>query len=322
MFWENMSQINILFQSLGEWLYFPMRFFTFLGDEEFYLFIMPAIFWSFDSRLGFRLGMLLMLSNGINGSIKLLFHSPRPFWVSDRVIAYVHETSFGVPSGHSQHAVVMWGYLATLVKKAWHKWLLILVFVFVGLSRIYLGAHFILDVLVGWLIGGILLFLFIFLEKKFSDQISSWSDNKKIGAAVFVSFFLIVLAVLMVQVNINWQLSPLYQENINRVFEGESINPFALDGVITASAAWLGIVVGVVLISRTIPLGRITCSNTNKIFRFIIGLIGVMILWAGLRLIFPDNIPFISESLRFVRYFLVGLWIAAGAPYLFKKLNL
>lgn len=322
MFWENMSQINILFQSLGEWLFIPMRFFSFLGDEEFYLFIMPAIFWCFDSRLGFRLGMLLMLSNGINGSLKYLFHSPRPFWVSDRVVAYAHETSFGVPSGHSQHAVVMWGYLASLAKKAWLRWLLILVFVLVGLSRIYLGVHFILDVLIGWLIGGILLFLFIYLEKKFCNQISSWKDNKKIGAAVFVSLFLIILAVLMVQVNSNWQFSPSYQENINRVFEGESINPFDLDGVITASAAWLGIVIGVVLISKTIPLGRITSSNTKKIIRFIIGLIGVMVLWAGLRLIFPEDIPFISETLRFVRYFLVGMWISAGAPYLFKRFNL
>lgn len=322
MFWENMSQINILLQSFGEWLYLPMRLFSFLGDEEFYLFIMPAIFWCFDSRLGFRLGMLLMLSNGINGSLKFLFHSPRPFWVSEKVVAYAHETSFGAPSGHSQHAVVMWGYLASLVKKIWFRWLLILVFVIIGISRIYLGVHFILDVLVGWLIGGFLLLLFIYLEKKFSKKISGWKDNKKIAAAVLVSFILIILAVLMVQLNSNWQFSPLYQENINRVFEGEPINPFALDGVITASAAWLGIVIGVVKISKTNPLGRITSSATKKIVRFIIGLIGVMILWAGLRLIFPEDIPFLSESLRFVRYFLVGFWIAAGAPYLFKKLNL
>lgn len=322
MFWENMAQINILFQSLGEWLYIPMRFFSFLGDEEFYLFIMPAIFWCFDSMLGFKLGMLLMLSNGLNGSIKLLLHGPRPFWVNNKVIAYIQETSFGVPSGHSQHAVVMWGYLATLVKKVWLRWILISVFILIGLSRIYLGAHFILDVLTGWLIGGIILFLFIYLEKKYASQISEWKDRKKIGAAVLVSFLMIILAVLFIQVNSQWEINPVYQENIDKVFEGESTNPFSIDGVITASAAWLGIVVGVVLISKFIPLGRITTPNTKKIIRFIIGLMGVMIFWAGLRLIFPDDIPYVSEILRFIRYFLVGIWISAGAPFIFKKLNL
>jgi NADH:ubiquinone oxidoreductase subunit 6 (subunit J) len=192
----------------------------------------------------------------------------------------------------------------------------------IGLSRIYLGAHFILDVLTGWLIGGIILFLFIYLEKKYASQISEWKDRKKIGAAVLVSFLMIILAVLFIQVNSQWEINPVYQENIDKVFEGESTNPFSIDGVITASAAWLGIVVGVVLISKFIPLGRITTPNTKKIIRFIIGLMGVMIFWAGLRLIFPDDIPYVSEILRFIRYFLVGIWISAGAPFIFKKLNL
>ena len=322
MFWENMAQINLLFQSLGEWLFIPMRFFSFLGDEEFYLFIMPAIFWCFDSRLGFRLGMILMLSNGINGAFKFLFHGPRPFWVNRDVIAYVHETSFGVPSGHSQNAVVIWGYLATLAKKIWVKWLFIFVFIFIGLSRIYLGAHFILDVLVGWTIGGIIVFLFILVEKKYSAQISSWTDKKKILMAVLVSFLIIFLAVLMIQINSGWQMAPVYEENVSIVFEGLEINPFSVDGVITASAAWLGIVIGVVFISRMIPLGKIEVSINKKIFRFILGLIGVMMLWAGLKLVFPEDIPVLSETLRFVRYFLVGIWISAGAPYVFKRLNL
>lgn len=322
MFWENMAQINLLFQSLGDWLFIPMRFFSFLGDEEFYLFIMPAIFWCFDSRLGFRLGMILMLSNGINGAFKFLFHGPRPFWVNREVIAYVHETSFGVPSGHSQNAVAIWGYLATKVKKTWLKWLFIFIFIFIGLSRIYLGAHFILDVLVGWAIGGIIVYLFILVEKKYSAQISSWTDSKKILVAVIISVFMIILAVLMIQVNSAWQMDSVYEENVSLVFEGMEINPFSVDGVITASAAWLGIVMGVVFISKMIPLGKIDVSINKKILRFIFGLIGVMILWAGLKVVFPENIPVLSEILRFLRYFLVGIWISAGAPYLFKRLNL
>ncbi len=322
MFWENMTQINILFQNLGNWLYIPMRFFSFLGDEEFYLFIMPAIFWCFDSRVGFRLGMLLMLSNGINGAFKFLFHSPRPFWVNRDVIAYVQESSFGVPSGHAQNAVSIWGYFASIAKKTWIRWLCILVFVLIGISRLYLGAHFILDVLVGWAIGGVLVFMFIWAEKKYSGIISAWAIQKKIIIAVLISLLMILVALTLIQINNNWVIDPNYQENISRVFDGEEINPYSMDGVITASSAWLGLVLGVILTSTTIPLGTVNSSINKKIFRFIIGLIGVMILWAGLKIVFPESIPVLSEILRFVRYFLVGLWISAGAPTLFKRLKI
>lgn len=322
MFWENLSQINVLFQSVGDWLFIPMRFFSFLGDEEFYLFIMPAIYWCFDSGLGLRLGMLLMISNGLNGTFKYLFQGPRPFWVDDKVIAYIHETSFGVPSGHSQNAVAIWGYFAAIVKKSWLRWLFIAIFVLIGLSRVYLGAHFILDVIIGWLIGGLLVFLFIFIEKKYSQRISLWSKGKKIGIAVLFSFFMLIIPILLVTMNQNWQFSPVYLENVNRVFEGNTPQPFSLDGILTASGAWLGLIVGVVLVSDKIPLGKITSSLNKKIVRFIIGLIGVMILWAGLRLVFPSEIAYLSEFLRFVRYFLIGIWISGGAPFLFRKLNL
>lgn len=322
MFWENLSQINILFQSLGDWLFYPMRFFSFLGDEEFYLFVMPAIFWCFDSRLGLKLGLLLMLSNGVNGMFKFLFHSPRPFWVNDKVVAYVHETSFGLPSGHSQNAVAMWGYFASITKKNWLRWVFISVFVLIGLSRIFLGAHFILDVVVGWIIGGVLVFLFIYLDKKYGQKIADWSKAKQIGGGFLVSVLMVLIPILLIGINSNWEFNPDHSQNINRVFEGVTPNPFSISGVLTAGGAWFGLVVGVVLIADKIPLGKISTSTNRKIVRFIIGLIGVMILYAGLKIIFPADIAYLSEFLRYFRYFLIGLWISAGAPFVFKKLSL
>ncbi len=322
MFWENMSQINILFQSLGDWLFYPMRLFSFLGDEEFYLFIMPAIYWCFDSRLGLKLGLLLMFSNGMNGIFKFIFHGPRPFWVNEKVNAYILETSFGVPSGHSQHAVAMWGYIASLTKKKWLRWILIFIFVMVGLSRIYLGAHFVFDVLIGWVIGGLVLLLFISVERKYGKKIENWTKPKKIIFGLLVSFLMLVIPYLLIVLNINWEYDQRYLINVNRVFDGITPDPYSLDGVITAAGAWFGLVVGVVIVSDQIPLGKITSSINRRIVRFIIGVIGVMILWAGLKIIFPEDIVFVSESLRYLRYFLIGLWISGGAPLLFKKLSL
>jgi len=322
MFWENLSFVNIFFQSLGDWLFYPMRFFSFLGDEEFYLFIMPAIYWCFDSRLGLKLGLLLMLSNGVNGIFKFMFHSPRPFWVNDKVIAYIHESSFGIPSGHSQNAVAIWGYFAALTKKKWLRWLFITIFVLIGLSRIFLGAHFILDVLVGWVLGGLVVFLFIYLEKKYASNLSNWSKTKLISIGLLISVVMVVIPVALVSLNSNWEFDPNHLQNVNRVFENVTPNPFALDGILTASGVWFGLISGVVLVSGSIPLGKITSSTNRKIVRFIIGLIGVMFLWAGLKIIFPSDVAYLSEFLRFLRYFLIGFWISAGAPLIFKKLSL
>ena len=321
MFWESISQINLFFQSLGDWLYYPMRFFSFLGDEEFYLFIMPFIFWCVDSRLGLKLGMILMLSNGVNASFKFLFHSPRPFWVNKDITAYVQETSFGLPSGHSQNAVSIWGYLSTLFKNKWLKTLFFTIFILIGISRLYLGAHFILDVLAGWILGGLLVLLFIFFEKKYEHKISQWGDFKKISMATLVSVLLIVVPVLLKLINQGWTFDNAYLENITRVFTGEIPNPFSLNGVITASAAWLGLIIGMVIISKTVPLGKINSSPSQKLLRFIIGVIGVLVFYLGLKLVFPEDIPVLSEVLRFVRYFIIGFWISAGAPYIFKRLG-
>lgn len=322
MVWESMSQINLIFQSLGEWLFYPMRFFSFLGDEEFYLFIMPAIYWCFDSLLGFKLGMLLMASNAINGVLKILFISPRPFWVNNKVVAYVQETSFGAPSGHSQHAVVIWGYLASIVKKGWVKTLFILTFLLIGFSRIYLGAHFVWDVLLGWLIGFGIVILFIWINRNYSVRIRQWSKKKKIAITVLISFLIIFLGWVSVAIHANWEMPELYQQNVERVFLDKEINPLSLNGIITASATWMGLVLGVILTEEKIPLGIINSDLTKKLIRFLVGLIGVILLWAGLKFIFPEDIPFVSETLRFFRYFLVGIWISGGAPVLFKKLNL
>jgi hypothetical protein len=51
-------------------------------------------------------------------------------------------------------------------------------------------------------------------------------------------------------------------------------------------------------------------------------LIGVLILYFGLSYIFPRGDGFIFYTLRFIRYGLIGWWVAGGAPWIFMKFNL
>ncbi|MBK9603359.1 MAG: hypothetical protein IPO36_16190 [Anaerolineales bacterium] len=46
----------IALQSLGDWLIAPMQFFSYLGNEEFFLLVLPLLYWSVDSALGLRSG--------------------------------------------------------------------------------------------------------------------------------------------------------------------------------------------------------------------------------------------------------------------------
>jgi hypothetical protein len=50
--------------------------------------------------------------------------------------------------------------------------------------------------------------------------------------------------------------------------------------------------------------------------------VGILILYLGLRAIFPQGDGFVPYLFRYVRYTLLGMWVTAGAPWLFQKLNL
>ncbi len=81
------------------------------------------------------------------------FPCPCPYWLSQEVIALASQENFGLPSGHAQNALSVWGLLAASSSRRW-AWPVVAVLVFlIGLSRIYLGVHFPTDVLGGWLVA-------------------------------------------------------------------------------------------------------------------------------------------------------------------------
>jgi len=56
--------------------------------------------------------------------------------------------------------------------------------------------------------------------------------------------------------------------------------------------------------------------------RYVVGLVGVLVLYVGLKAIFPDGDTFVPSIFRYIRYAAVGLWMSGGAPWTFAKLNL
>ena len=102
---------------------------------------------------------------------------------------------------------------------------------------------------------------------------------------------------------------------------GGDIKPYSYDDVLTTAGSFFGLGLGIILFTKD---GQYTSSGSiwKKTIRYIAGLIVVILLYAGLGAIFPDEISLLSYSLRFLRYSLIGFWIAYGAPRLFSLVKL
>ena len=60
----------------------------------------------------------------------------------------------------------------------------------------------------------------------------------------------------------------------------------------------------------------------QRIARYLVGIAGVVALYAGLGSLFPDDPGLLSAVLRYFRYFLIGVWISCLSPLLFEKLKI
>ena len=66
---------NGALQGLGGWLKLPMAIFTFLGDEQFYLLLVPLVYWCLNKELGADLGVLLVLSSFTNTALEIVLQA-------------------------------------------------------------------------------------------------------------------------------------------------------------------------------------------------------------------------------------------------------
>lgn len=313
--------VNLFFQNLGGWLESLMQAFTFLGNELFFLLIMPALYWSIDPATGFRAGMMLIISGGLNSSLKMLFHSPRPYWIDPQVKAMASETSFGLPSGHSQNSAAIWGMIAASLRKKW-AWSVALVVIFlVGISRLYLGVHFLRDVLSGWLIGGLIVILYLVLEA----PVSRWLSTRPFGIQLMFSF---LFSLVLIGIGLLSQTSrnsfSLPQEWVqNAVAAGaEAPNPYNLEGVITIAGVAFGFTSGYAWWRHKYGVGLLNATPIKRLARYGLGLLGIVALYFGLNLVFPQEPALMDGIFRFIRYSLIGVWVTAIAPWIFKKLHL
>jgi membrane-associated phospholipid phosphatase len=103
--------------------------------------------------------VLILVTGGaqvLNDVLKELFHRTRP----EPVTGLIHAQNFSFPSGHAMVSAAFYFYLAYLSWRFVHGWWrgalvgsLILLVLLIGLSRLYLEAHYLSDVIAGYLAG-------------------------------------------------------------------------------------------------------------------------------------------------------------------------
>lgn len=312
--------IILWFQSLGGWLLAPMKFFSFLGTEDFYLLILPVVYWGVDSALGLRLGLMVALTSGINTIFKFAFHLPRPYWANTDVQALAAETSFGAPSGHAQNAFTLWGVWGSYARKFWVWVVVVFAVLGISLSRLYLAVHFPFDTLVGWVIGLVLLISF----NRCWDPAAAWAKKQslatQIGAAFLASMGLLFVGVGVKMSLGGWSMPVVWSQNAARA-GGELPDPLSISGLVTSAATLFGLLAGLAWLA---PQGGYHVAERvkNRILQYIVGVVGVALLYLGLKAVFPAGDSLIAYIFRFVRYTSVGFWVTGLAPFVFIKLKL
>lgn len=283
-------QIIEFLQSLSNpVLDWTMRIITEVGDQYFFILLGAILYWTVDKKFAFKLMVAYLGSAFINGGLKALTNKPRPYQAGARAILQ-ETTGSSMPSGHAQAsgslAINLWNeyYYAK-----WVRVLMIAMIILVPLSRMYLGQHYLEDVIVGLVLGLILGSTFMFL-------LGVGNFDKEHIRALFPVPILLILMVFVHE-------EPLF----------------------VAGGAYIGLSVGY-FIEKLYVKYRVGAPFGIQVLKVFIGLVVALALKEGLKFVLPygafENTP---ESIwvlifDFIRYMLIGLWASLGFMWISKQL--
>lgn len=270
-----------------------MKGLSLLGSEIGYFALLPLLYWCVDERRAFRLSVAALFSAWLNHTLKAVWRQPRPYDL-DPSVGMAHEPTYGLPSGHAQGMVVLCGILGSWLRRPLGIVVAVVVPLAVSFSRVYLGVHFPTDVFGGWALGGTVLAFYFLAGPRLEAVLTAAGTRIKLIAVVVAAF----------------AMNALYPQDVS--FGG----------------VFLGFGAGYVLMASRFPFAASRGADgapatlAARTIRYVLGLAVAGLVYVGLKAAFPGTESDSYRLFRFVRYGLVGLWVSAGAPYVFLRLRL
>lgn len=257
---------------------------SFLGEADFYILLLPLLIWCLHKQIGYRLAVLYLLSAYVNLTLKSIFATPRPYQVDPTLYAPLQTPGYGIPSGHTQSAVVTWGLFATHFRTRFWWALAVVLSIVIGLSRMYLGDHFPQDVIAGALVGALLLAIYIAVE----PHVEKWFVTRT------PLRFRLALAIIV----------PLVLAGV-----------YLKDSAVALGTFW-GAWIGLTLEGEWVRFDY-RASLVKQVLKLALGIAIALGIRFGLKAVFPEG-----DVSDFIRYGVIGFWVTFGAPWLFVRTRL
>jgi hypothetical protein len=282
--------IEAIQSALSPTLGFLFIFFTLLGEDYIYMSLIAIIYWCFNKRAGVQISYVLLVSAYLNYWLKMSFKIDKP--PSEYRIILKDDVSYGFPSGHAQSAATFWGWVGLKIRKAWVRIMFFTLIFLIGLSRIYLGVHYLGDVLGGTLFG----FVFLIVAYKTMPCLESKLSSIPSWLRDYLTPFLSVL------------LFGLSLAVFPDIIRGNSA---------LVCGSLFGFSFGFSLESKHVNIS-VDVDRSTKVFRSVVGLITIFGLYLIMSFVLNSMSLGAVVYIHFLKYAIVAFAIAFVTPLIFK----